>query len=153
MVSLHSLELLPADRVAFTLLALTLALVAACSDFTIRTGDDDDDTEDEPTPQPTPENLDPTALVLDPEPGAVLPSGEAVVLRGRVSDEESAPEELEVVWRSSADGELATDEPGADGISRVQIAPLSVGKHKSMIDADNGVRADQSMAALTKLRP
>lgn len=41
----------------------------------------------------------------------------------------------------------------ADGFGS-EIAPLSVGpRHEAMVDADNGVRPDQSMASLAKLRP
>lgn len=87
-----------------------------------------------------PDNLPPEVRVDGPADGAGLRVGEPVLLMGRTWDDVTAPDALEVTWRSDVDGVLATPTPDALGHVDVEVPALSSGPHtltlSSVDDAD-----------------
>gem|GEM_PF-1578653 len=103
---------------------LVLALLVGCSDVSVIS-----------------DNVAPVATIELPDAGAMATVGEPVVLQGIVSDEATRAIELEVVWSSSRDGELATGAPDTDGRTRHTAEDLSPGLHILTLQVTDAQRA------------
>lgn len=87
--------------------------------------------------------------ITAPEDDATFQEGYVFFLEGTVSDTAYDASELEVVWRSTLDGELFRGPAEADGTTRFRALGLSPGLHRIELSARNP--ADQVANALIDL--
>ena len=93
----------------------------------------DSDDPDEPTvdvPLLAIPDEPPTARILAPADGDVLPVGGNHTLSATVSDDLDAPEDLLVAWTSDVDGAVATGAPASDGTVADLWAAPTPGTHQ-----------------------
>ena len=82
----------------------------------VRTNDPEQSTVD--VPLQTVDGASASLVVLSPSDGDVINVGQNLTLASTVTDADGDPTDLEVVWTSSVDGEVARATVGADGSSR-----------------------------------
>ncbi len=104
------------SRVRFSLVALLfVALPGGCEPTRSQpAGDDDDATTAGP-------NQPPEVTIVRPSDGDVVAWRDTVTLVVEVSDAESAPDDLKVVWESDQEGLLGQPRPGADGEATLNV--------------------------------
>jgi len=81
------------------------------------------------------ENVAPTCAITSPADLAVVADGEAVNFEGTVLDDDGDPEDVDVTWTSSLDGELKAGNPDTAGETSVLASTLSPGWHLVTLDA------------------
>lgn len=79
----------------------------------------------------------PVVQIDDPADGETLDLGTELLLRGTVSDDETAVEALTLSWSSSVDGELSTAPADSSGTASA-AATLSAGIHTLTLTATDG---------------
>ena len=81
------------------------------------------------------ENVEPTCAITAPADLTVVADGEAVTFEGTVLDDDGDPEDVDVTWTSSLDGELKAGNPDTAGETSVLASALSPGWHLVTLDA------------------
>jgi hypothetical protein len=78
----------------------------------------------------------PTATIVDPVDGAVLPGDAIAALAGVVTDDVDAPDALTVTWASNVDGTLAALPPDTSGATTAPWDPAArtAGSHYVTLD-------------------
>ena len=79
----------------------------------------------------------PTVNITAPNDGAVVSLGEVVLFSGAVSDGLDAPNELDLAWTSSIDGEFSSQSATVNGTIDVGSSHLSAGLHDITLEATN----------------
>lgn len=76
----------------------------------------------------------PTVVITEPADGSVWSAGSTVTFRGTVADNETAPDELAVEWRSDRMGVFSTNPADSSGDTSVGV-PLTLGVHTITLSA------------------
>ena len=92
-----------------------------------------------------PPNTPPLCEIISPLSDGVTVLGEAIYFEGTASDARSDPTDLEAVWTSSIDGELATVNPTSSGEILLSTNALSAGNHSIRLEVsdDSATCADE----------
>lgn len=92
-------------------------------------------------------NSSPEATIELPAPETQVLSGAEVTFRGVVDDRTTDPEDLEVLWASSIDGELLDGSADADGNTEFTTSSLSAGTHTItlLVRDDDGASDEDSV--------
>lgn len=95
--------------------------------------------------------LAPTISITSPEYPAEFTENDTILFRAEIEDDETAPQNINIEWKSDLDGVLYTGHPGNDGISSFTTSTLSRGIHNITLTAtdDDDYSSGESISVST----